>query len=171
MSTSPTPPPTPPTPSDSREVFPQPSSVYDRAETVGDILWHDPDDPDGGYDIASLCCDGRTGARWGIDCMPELERNQFCAAAYLASLECGMEFWPQADHPSLCPAHWQLLLDRCAAEDPLHALQHANAQAVMLYQAVRNQMRRAARRSAREGLLPADGNNGNTSSLGGDWAD
>ena len=84
----------------------------------------------------------------GINCDADLDGDQFCAAAYLAALESGLEFWPEHTIPSLCPAHWQLLLDRSARYDPRRALQNATAYAIALYGAVKNQMRRAARKSA-----------------------
>ena len=83
-----------------------------------------------------------------LGCTPDMpERGSFCAAAYLVALESGFEFWPEQDTPSLCPWHWQQLLDRSAQYDGRRTLQNANAYAVALYDATRRQMRRAARAS------------------------
>ena len=138
-------------PSDSREIFPQPLSARDRGTVVGDILWHDPDDEGCGYDLPAVTRYPDTGERWGIDCVPDLPNDQFCSAGYLAALECGMEFWPIGNPPvpSLCPAHWQLLLTQASQRDPHRAIQNANAQALALYEATARQLKRSARASAR----------------------
>ena len=84
------------------------------------------------------------------NCDADLDDDQFCAAAYLSALESGFEFWPEHTKPSLCPMHWQHLLDRSTKYDADRALANATAYAQALYGAVEHQMRRAARKSALE---------------------
>ena len=84
------------------------------------------------------------GYNMRADCAGDLDGDQFCVAGYLAALEAGIEFWPEANIPSLCLMHWQHLLDLAHEHDEMHTLQLANATAHDFYAAARAQMSRIA---------------------------